>query len=169
MDAPRPLVAPKSDIGGSTLNPLVTEQVIFQPSLIHGVGGFARAEIPVGTRIIEYTGEKITKKESLSRCEHNNEYIFALDDTHDLDGNAPSNPARFLNHSCEPNCEALLENGRIWMVSLRQIRAGEELTFNYGYDLEDYRQYPCFCRASGCVGYIVAEDFFDLLRRHVHT
>jgi len=139
--------------------------VDFKPSPIHGIGGFARADIPAGTRIIEYTGEKITKEESLSRCERSNEYIFALDDEHDLDGNVPSNPARFLNHSCQPNCEALLEDGRIWLVSLRQIRAGEELTFNYGYDLEDYRQYPCSCGTKGCVGYIVAEEFFDSLRR----
>jgi SET domain-containing protein len=149
----------------STLDPLITAWIIFQPSPIHGTGGFARAEIPAGARIIEYTGEKITKSESLSRCEHSNEYIFGLDDEHDLDGNVPWNLARFLNHSCQPNCEALLEQGRIWMVSLRQIRAGEELTFNYGYDLEDYRQYPCSCGAPRCVGYIVAEEFFDLLRR----
>lgn len=153
----------------STLDPLLTEQVIFKPSPIHGIGGFARVDLPAGTRIIEYTGEKITKKESLSRCQGNNEYIFALDDERDLDGNVASNPARFLNHSCQPNCEALLESGRIWLVSLRQIRAGEELAFNYGYDLEDYRQYPCSCGASGCVGYIVAEEFFDLLRRQIRT
>lgn len=147
----------------------ITDWIIFQPSPIHGVGGFARVDISAGTRIIEYTGEKITKKESLLRCERHNECIFALDDERDLDGNAPSNPARFLNHSCQPNCEALLEQGRIWIMSLRQIRAGEELTFNYGYDLEDYRQYPCSCRAAGCVGYIVAEEFFDHLRRHIRT
>ena len=152
-----------------TLDPLATERVIFKPSPIHGIGGFARLDIPAITRIIEYTGEKISKNESLSRCEGNNEYIFALDDEDDLDGNVPWNPARFLNHSCRPNCEALLEQGRIWVVSLRQIGAGEELTFNYGYDLEDYRQYPCSCGAPGCVGYIVAEEFFDHLRRHVRT
>lgn len=151
--------------GPSTHGALITERVIFKPSPIQGIGGFARVDLPAGTRILEYTGEKITKKQSLSRCEGNNEYIFALDDEYDLDGNVPGNPARFLNHGCQPNCEALLENGRIWLVSLRQVRAGEELTFNYGYDLEDYRQYPCSCRAPGCVGYIVAEEFFDLVRR----
>jgi uncharacterized protein len=138
-----------------------TQWAIFKPSKIHGVGGFSRTDIPAGTRILEYKGEKITKEESLARCERNNEYIFALDDKHDLDGNVTWNPARFLNHSCEPNCEALPEDGRIWVASIRNITAGEELTFNYGYDLEDYREHPCSCGAPGCVGFIVAEEFFE--------
>lgn len=142
-----------------------TERVIFKPSGIHGVGGFARADIPAGTRIPEYQGEKISKRESLARCERHNKYIFALDDEQDLDGNVSWNPARFLNHSCAPNCESVLEKGRIWVMSIRKITAGEELTFNYGYDLEDYREHPCCCGAPGCVGYIVAEEFFEHVRR----
>jgi uncharacterized protein len=142
-----------------------TELLVFKSSPIHGMGGFARGDIPAGARVIEYVGEKITKQESLARCEQNNEYIFALDDEHDLDGNVGWNPARFLNHSCEPNCEARLEGGCIWVVAIREIRAGEELTFNYGYDLADYAEHPCGCGAPGCVGYIVAEEFFDHLRR----
>ena len=142
-----------------------TEQLLFHLSPIQGTGGFARHDIANGTRIIEYLGEKITKEESLVRCEKNNEYIFALGDTEDLDGNVDWNPARFLNHSCAPNCEAQLEDGHIWVVAIREIRAGEELTFNYGYDLEDYREHPCKCGAPGCVGYIVAEEFFEHVRR----
>jgi SET domain-containing protein len=80
--------------------------VIFKSSPIHGTGGFAHNDVACGTRIIEYVGEKITKQESLARCEKNNEYIFALSETQDLDGNVDWNPARFLNHSCAPNCEA---------------------------------------------------------------
>lgn len=146
-----------------------TDFVIFQSSPIHGTGGFARTDISSGARIIEYLGEKITKQESLARCEQNNPYIFALSDTQDLDGNVDRNPARFLNHSCEPNCEAQLEDGCIWIVAVRQIRAGEELTFNYSYDLEDYREHPCNCGAPGCVGYIVAEEFFEHVRRQRHV
>ena len=142
-----------------------TELIIFKSSLIHGTGGFARADISAGARVIEYVGEKISKQESLARCEKNNEYIFALDAEQDLDGNVSWNPARFLNHSCAPNCEAQLDVGRIWVVTLRDIRAGEELTFNYGYDLEDYREHLCGCGAPACVGYIVAEEFFEHLRR----
>ena len=118
-----------------------------------------------GTRVIEYVGEIITKQESLARCERSNEYIFAIDDEHDLDGNVDWNPARFLNHSCEPNCEAQFIDGHIWFVAIRNIRAGEEITFNYSYDLEDYREHPCHCGAASCVGYIVAEEFFEHVRR----
>ena len=114
--------------------------------------------------MIEYVGERITKAESLKRCEADNEYIFTLDDEHDLDGNVPWNPARFINHSCAPNCEAELDEGRVWIVALRDIKAGEELTFNYNYDLVDYRQHPCRCGTPVCVGYMVAEEFFEHVR-----
>jgi SET domain-containing protein len=142
-----------------------TDHVVFKPSPIHGVGGFACMNIPAGTRILEYKGEKISKKESLTRCEGNNEYIFALDEEYDLDGNVSWNPARFLNHSCAPNCEAVLDEGQIWIVGIRNITAGEELTFNYGYELEDWREHTCCCGAIGCVGYVVAEEYFDYVRR----
>ena len=135
--------------------------IYFCPSAIHGTGGFAKVDIVAGTRVIEYVGEKITKAESLRRCESANEYIFSLDDESDLDGNVSWNPARFLNHSCDPNCEAVPDGGRIWNVALRGIRAGEEITFNYGYDLEDYREHPCRCGAADCAGYIVAAEFFE--------
>jgi SET domain-containing protein len=138
-----------------------TALVCFCPSAIHGFGGFAKANIAAGTRVIEYVGEKITKTESLRRCELANEYIFSLDDETDLDGNVPWNPARFLNHSCDSNCEAEPDGGRIWIVARRGIRAGEEITFNYGYDLEDYREHPCRCGAANCAGYIVAVEFFE--------
>jgi uncharacterized protein len=103
--------------------------------------------------------------ESARRCEANNVYIFSLNDTHDLDGNFIWNPARLLNHSCSPNCEAELDADRIWLLALRDIEPGEELTFNYGFDLEDYRQYPCRCGSPDCVGFIVAEEFFEHVRR----
>jgi SET domain-containing protein len=134
-------------------------------STIHGTGAFARQDITPGTRVIEYIGEKITKAESLCRCEKNNQYIFTLDDEFDLDGNVPWNPARFINHSCAPNCEAELDEGHVWIVALRDIKAGEELTYNYNYDLEDYRDHPCYCSVPGCVGYIVAEEFFEHVRK----
>ena len=73
--------------------------------------------------------------------------------------------ARFVNHSCEPNCEAELSDGQVWIIAGRDIAAGEEVTYNYGYDLVDYREHPCRCGAASCVGYIVAEEFFPSLRR----
>jgi SET domain-containing protein len=134
-------------------------------SPIHGRGLFAQANIPAGRRILEYVGERITKSESLKRCEANNACIFALDDCFDLDGNVEWNPARFINHSCAPNCETELMHGRICVLSTRRIRTGEEITFNYSYDLADYREHPCRCGSPDCAGYIVAEEFFPLLRR----
>jgi uncharacterized protein len=147
------------------MNVAQTGLAIFNSSPIHGIGGFAHEDIAAGTRVIEYVGEKITKEESLARCQRSNEYIFAIDDSHDLDGNVDGNPARFLNHSCEPNCEAQFIEGRIWIVAIREVRAGEELMFNYSYDLTDYREHPCRCGAKTCVGFIVAEEFFEHVRR----
>lgn len=133
-------------------------------SPIHGTGGYARREIPAGTRIIEYVGILIDKQESLRQCQLENPCIFCLDDEYDLDGNVDWNPARRLNHSCSPNAEAQDSEGRIWIVALRAITAGEEITFNYNYGLEDYEEHPCQCGAANCVGYIVAEEFFDSVR-----
>ena len=142
-----------------------TAHLIFKPSPIHGTGGFAKLDLRQGTRVIEYVGEHITKQESLERCRGGNEYVFSLDEESDLDGNVDWNPARFLNHSCAPNGEAELIDGHIWILALRDIPAGEEVTFDYGYDLEDYRDHPCQCGAAGCVGYIVAGELRDLTRR----
>jgi uncharacterized protein len=138
-----------------------TEIVVSKASAIHGTGLFAKSAIREGARILEYVGERITKAESLCRCEADNEYIFALNSEEDLDGNVPRNAARFINHSCDPNSEALMEGEHIWIVARRAIQPGEEVTFNYAYDLEDYDKYPCRCGSPKCVGYIVAEEFFD--------
>ena len=138
--------------------------VAFAPSRIHGTGGFATVDCVQGNRVIEYVGERINKPESLNRCEAGNQWVFHLDDHENLDGNVSWNPARFLNHSCSPNCEAELIEGRIWIVARRDIAAGEELTFNYGYDLTDFREHPCRCGSPACAGFIVAEDLFDHVR-----
>jgi SET domain-containing protein len=132
----------------------------FKPSPIHGLGAFALTLIRAGTLVIEYVGERISKSESARRCEAGNTFIFELDEEWDIDGVAGWNPARLLNHSCAPNCDSELIDGHIWIVSRRDVICGEELTFNYGYDWEDYREHPCHCGAPGCVGYIVAEEFF---------
>ncbi len=142
-----------------------TDLVLYRTSNIHGTGGFARVDIPSGTNIVQYVGERISKSESLRRCEADNEYIFDLDEQTDLDGNVEWNPARFINHSCSPNCEAHWDEEEIWIVAVRDIKAGEELTFNYGYDLEDFLEHPCRCGSENCVGYIVAEELMDQLAK----
>src|SRR5882724_3158230 len=89
-----------------------TGLIVFRRSPIHGKGGFAKQKIREGSHVIEYVGEKIGKAESLRRCEQNNEFIFSLNESQDLDGNVPWNPGRLINHSCTPNCEAALDQDR---------------------------------------------------------
>ena len=136
---------------------------------IEGRGGFAAARIKKGDYLIEYIGERISKEESARRCSIGNNYIFYISKKFDLDGSVEENIARFINHSCAPNAEAELDNGRIWIVALRDIAPGEEITFNYGYDLEDYRDHPCSCGAPNCVGFILAEEYWDALQQPVEA
>ena len=131
--------------------------VEFRDSPIHGTGGFAITEISAGTPMIEYLGRRVDRVESLRQRRLNNACLFCLDPEAYLDGSVSWNPARFLNHSCDPNAEAELISGRIWIVARRNICAGEEITFDYGYDRSSYRKYPCRCGAPNCVGYIVGE------------
>lgn len=141
-----------------------TELLIFRHSTIDRTGAFAKQRIRKGTRIIEYVGRKISKAESARQCEADNYYIFTLNDDCDIDGDVDWNPAKYINHSCSPNTEAQNIRGRIWIIALRRIEPGEEITFNYGYGIENYKDHPCRCGAPNCVGYIVAEEFFDEMR-----
>jgi len=134
-------------------------------SKIHGTGVFARAQIAKGTKVLEYVGERLTKEESWRRRQEGNFFIFTVTDDFDIDGAMDWNPARFINHSCAPNCEAQEEDERIWIIALRDLTAGEELTFNYGYDLQDYEEHPCRCGAPQCVGFMVAEEHAMEVRR----
>ena len=143
-------------------------------SPIHGAGVYASRDIPEGTRIVEYVGERIDKEESerraLRQMEHAEQtgdaavYIFTLSKKWDVDGNVPWNTARLLNHSCDPNCETWIEEKRIFVYSLRDIREGEELTFDYGFDIECYEDHPCLCGSESCVGYIVSREQWGELR-----
>ena len=106
---------------------------------------FAKEAIEKGRRVIQYKGEKISKDESAKRAlewEENAKksgeglvYIFELDDDWDLDGRVGKNPARYINHSCEGNCEAVNDGGEIWIYSVADIAKGEELNYDYGYDM----------------------------------
>lgn len=137
-------------------------------SPIHKRGLFATCAIEPGTEIIQYIGEKISKEESTRRALEWEEkarksgsglvYIFELDDEWDLDGRRGRNPARYMNHSCDGNCEAVNAEGEIWIVARKPIQAGEELTYDYGYDMEHFLDHPCACGADNCIGFIVRED-----------
>ena len=144
-------------------------------SPIHNNGLFAAKTIPEGTQVIEYVGEKITKKESYRRAVERVDlaqrtgaaavFIFELSSKHDVDGSVRWNPARMINHSCEPNCETKIIKGHIWIVALREIEPGEELSYDYGYDIEHWEEHPCRCGHPSCVGYIVRQDQRKKLKR----
>jgi SET domain-containing protein len=90
-------------------------------------------------------------------------YIFTFDDRWDIDGKAISNTARYINHSCDPNCEAEITRRTIWIVALRDIQDAEELTYNYGYPFEGHEDFPCTCGVDTCCGYILARQYWHLL------
>ncbi len=144
---------------------MIPEDLEIRDSSIHGTGVFALKSIPRGKKLIEYTGRRISKAESLKLCQADNRYVFEIDDETDLDGDVPTNPARLINHSCNPNCEAINEEGRIWIYTLRRIPRGAEVTFNYGYDLVDCEEHPCKCGSPHCLGVILGAQFHDEYRR----
>jgi SET domain-containing protein len=156
-----------------------SELVEVRGSAIHGQGVYAACEIEAGARIIEYVGELVDKEESEKRAWAQHEkaeetgdaavYIFTLNKRWDIDGNVPWNTARLINHSCDPNCEAWIEGRRIFIYALRDIAAGEELGFDYGFDIECYQDHPCRCGSANCVGYIVSRDQWDQLREKLAT
>jgi len=126
-------------------------------SRIAGQGLFAAQDIKKGTDIIQYIGEKISKEESKRRLAQGNAYIFELNDRWDIDGSPLYNIARYINHSCNPNCEVQRTTRTLWIVARRHIKAGKELSYNYGYESKKYR---CTCGAKNCCGYILDEEYW---------
>ena len=147
------------------MNPDEHPLAAFKTSAIHGTGGFARVDLQEGQRIIEYVGPRLAPADLQTAIDAGNAYLFILDADDAIDGSVAWNPARFLNHSCDPNCESRIVRGRVWFYALRAIRAGEELTYNYGNGLSDYLDRPCRCGASACVGFRVAAKHFATLRK----
>jgi hypothetical protein len=146
---------------------------------IHGRGVYAACFIPRATRILEYIGEIIDKNQSARRgnSQHARSlatgdaavYIFTLSKNFDIDGNVPWNTARLINHSCSPNCEACIEGRRIFIYSLRDIAAGEELSYDYGFDVDCYEEHPCLCGVPECVGHIVSREQWPELQARLKT
>lgn len=130
-------------------------------SPIQGHGAFATVQIPAGVRLIEYAGERITPTEADARYpevpgERHHTFLFAIDDDVVIDAAVHGNDARFINHSCDPNCDAVIEGGRIWIETIRDVRPGEELAYDYAYELPERhtpaakRRYPCTCGSPRC-------------------
>ena len=138
-------------------------------SKVHGSGIFATKDIQKGKRIIEYIGEKVPRSEGNKRSEkrinkylHSNKtgsvYIFELNNQYDIDGSPLYNKARYINHSCEPNCEVTGTGLKVWVHAIKDIKKGEEFSYDYGFSFDDdYKNYPCRCGSENCCGYIVRE------------
>ncbi|MES2953489.1 MAG: SET domain-containing protein [Patescibacteria group bacterium] len=112
-----------------------------------GKGLFTEEDIPKGACIIEYTG-KLVSDETADRDW--GKYLFEVDKGKTIDGNIPSNIARYINHSCAPNCEATGPKGKVFIFSLKRIKAGTELFFDYGTEYFDVHIKPVGCRCSKC-------------------
>jgi SET domain-containing protein len=137
-----------------------------RPSPMQGLGAFSTRPIPAGARLIEYAGERLTPAAADARYpdvegERHHTFLFAIDDDVVIDAAVNGNDARFINHSCDPNCDAVVDGGRIWIETIRDIAPGEELAYDYAYVLEERhtaaakRRYPCSCGATRCRGTIL--------------
>lgn len=136
--------------------PTSTMHLIVRSSRIHSRGCYTTVPITEGTFIVEYTGEHITCDEANERYEdHPDTYLFGLDDgKHVIDGDGV---AAFINHSCDPNCESDEIDGQVWIIAVRDIEAGEELTYDYClYDGDD--ESPCSCGADRCRGTLYSDE-----------
>jgi len=134
---------------------------------VHGKGVFALADLAEGETIIEYVGEVISWREALRRHPHdpqdpNHTFYFHMDEKHVIDAKIGGNSSRWINHACKPNCEADEDGGRVFIKALRNIKAGEELFYDYGLiiDAKHTRkllaEYPCWCGAKKCRGTLLA-------------
>ncbi len=134
---------------------------------VHGKGVFALAPFARGERIVEYTGEMITWKEALRRHPHNpadpdHTFYFHIDDGRVIDGKSGGNAAKWINHSCQPNCETDEEGDRVFVKAKRAIKAGEELNYDYGLILDGRhtakvkKQFECRCGSRKCRGTMLA-------------
>jgi uncharacterized protein len=156
-----PRVAPTQDA------PADGRRIQVRRSGVHGKGVFALRNLAEGEDVIEYVGEVISWQEALDRHPHdpsqpNHTFYFSLDAGRVIDANVGGNAARWINHSCDPNCEASEDEGRVFIRALRRIRAGEELSYDYGLVIDEpytpklKADYPCWCGSKNCRGTLLA-------------
>jgi len=134
---------------------------------VHGKGVFALAPIARGETVIEYVGEIITWREALRRHPHDPQdpdhtFYFHIDDKRVIDANVGGNAARWINHACQPNCEADEQDGRIFIKARRALKPGEELFYDYGLVIDERytpklkKQFECRCGTRKCRGTMLA-------------
>lgn len=148
----------------------MARKIVARKSPIHGNGVFAVAAIAAGTRIIEYKGRRLTHaradRGAAGAVESGHTFLFTLNARYVIDASVDGNSARWINHSCEPNCQAVLveaagrdrRKDRIFIEALRDIAPGEELTYNYGITLAQRHTprlkkiWACHCGSPHCTG-----------------
>ena len=147
----------------------IGRRIAVRNSPIHGRGVFALRRIPKGTRIIEYKGQLITDKEADRRYSRMHEHsphtmLFSIEGGLVIDATRHGNSARWINHSCRPNCEIEEEGHRVFIDAGRDIRAGEELTYDYNLQIGEkhtkkaQRERACYCGSRGCRGTMLGEE-----------
>lgn len=141
----------------------IQRRFALRKSSIHGRGVFALTRIARGARVIEYTGERMSHEEADERYGELHDgsahtMLLAVDDEVVIDATHRGSSARWINHSCAPNCEAIEDNGRVFIDVRREIRPGEELTYDYELIVEERhtaklkREHACYCGARRCRG-----------------
>lgn len=148
----------------------MTRRILTRNSPIHGKGVFAAADLPAGEVLIEYKGRRITHAAADRRYgddgESGHTFLFTLNDAYVIDANVDGNAARWINHGCSPNCEAVIEEDpdgdprrdRVLIQTIRPVRSGEELVYDYGITLEERHTprlkkiWACRCGARNCTG-----------------
>jgi uncharacterized protein len=154
--------------GGSAREPMIK----VRRSRIHGSGVFATRRIRKGTRVAEYLGERISHSEADARYaamdgDDGHTFLFVVDDKVCIDAGVDGNDARFINHSCDPNCESNIEDGRVFIDAIRTIQPGEELGYEYALTWEtkddpaELALYDCRCGAAECRGTMLNEEPLD--------
>lgn len=162
MDKPYQKMCPVLPTPTATQRP-APRRIQVRRSGVHGKGVFATTPIAAGERLIEYTGETITWEAALRRHPHDpanphHTFYFHIDEQHVIDAKVNGNSARWINHSCAPNCEARQEGRRVFIHALRDIAVGEELFYDYGLVIDEPLtpalrvDYACWCGQPPCRG-----------------
>jgi SET domain-containing protein len=143
---------------------LSSPPIEIRDSTIHGRGAFATRKIRKGERVIEYVGERMPWEAASEDPDDPHTFLFGLSDGNlVINAAVGGNDARWINHSCEPNCEAVEERNRVFIFALRDLQPGEELFYDYGLEIDEPRtletekQFQCFCGAKACRGTLLAE------------
>jgi SET domain-containing protein len=146
----------------STVTPPRSTLLQVRPSSVHGRGVYATKFIPADTRIIEYTGERISWEDAPNDENDPHTFNFGLENGEVINPEIGGNEARWINHACDPNCEAIEEDDRIFIYAMRDIEAGEELFYDYALEIdepitpESKKEFECHCGAENCRGTMLA-------------